>query len=148
MSKLCKGMHYTCICQCCRVQTSNCEFYDEDPQLPIYERIASSRKQIYTTENIVQILFNPCLSSSGLLCSKVPCSVSHDVAFVVDTNKLDDKEDILSDNMGVWKNNLVDKGYVRVSVAEHKVTRVEKCGPPTSHSAPIHCKTCVPHPWN
>lgn len=44
----------------------------------------------------------------------------------------------MPDDMEIWKNNRVDTGYVRVSIGEDAVTRVEKCGPPTSQSAPTY----------
>ena len=69
-------------------------------------------------EDIVRILLNPNLD---LVCTKVPSSISNNVAFVVDTSKLEDMEDITADDMGVWKNNCVDTGYVRVSVVEEEI---------------------------
>ena len=68
------------------------------------------------------------------------------MAFVVDTSKLEDMEDITADDMGVWKNNRVDTGYVRVSVVEEEI-QVEKCGPPASRSGPTYTLS-VPHSWN
>lgn len=64
---------------------------------------------MYSIEDIVRILLNPNLD---LVCTKVPSSISSNVAFVVDTSKLEDMEDITADDMGVWKNNRVDTGYV------------------------------------
>ena len=89
---------------------------------------------MYSIEDIVRILLNPNLD---LVCTKVPSSISSNVAFVVDTSKLEDMEDITADDMGVWKNNRVDTGYVRVSVVEEEI-QVEKCGPPASRSGPTY----------
>ena len=122
-----------------------CEFYEQDPQLPIYERIPSSRKWLYSIEDIVRILLNSRKTSSRLLCSKVPTSISSNVAFVVDTSKLEDAEDVMADDMGVWKNNRVDTGYVRVSTADGVITQVEKCGPPTSQSAQTYTVKRIYH---
>ena len=114
-------------------QPSEQDFYEEDLQLPIYERIPSGRKRLYTTEEIVRILLKP-----DRVCTKVPCSIACNVTFVVDTSKLGDKEDATADDMGVWKNNRVDTGYVRVSMAEDEITQVEKCSIPTSHSSLVY----------
>jgi len=64
-------------------------FYEQDPQLPIYQRIPSNKKWIwiYCTEDLARILLNPTLD---LVSTKVPSSISNNVAFVVDTRKLED----------------------------------------------------------
>ena len=51
-------------------------------------------------------MLNSKLQSSNVLCSKVPTSVSSNVVFVVDVNKLDDPNDLLCDDMGVWRNQI------------------------------------------
>ena len=68
-------------------------------------------------EEIVHILLKP-----DRVCTKVPCSIANNVTFVVDTSKLGDKKDGAADDMGVWKNNWVDR-YVQVSmkkIGSHK----------------------------
>ena len=50
----------------------------------------------------------------------------------MDVDHLEDQEDILADDMGVWKNNGVDTSYVYATLSKRKVTHVEKCGPPSS----------------
>lgn len=37
------------------------------------------------------------------------------MTFVVDTSKLYDMDDIMADDMGVWKNNRVDTGCMSIS---------------------------------
>ena len=76
--------------------------YYEDHQLPIYEHIPMDKKRVYSFENVVRILLNPKLDTSGVLCSKVTTSISGNISFVVDTSKLEHKD---ADDMGMWKNN-------------------------------------------
>ena len=77
------------------------EYYCVDPHLPIFEQIHAIRKWLYTVEDVAQILLSPSLSSSKFVRSKVPTSISGKVSFVIDLDHLDDKRDVLSDNMGV-----------------------------------------------
>ena len=68
------------------------------------------------------------------------------MAFVVDTSKLKDMDDItaddiMADDIGVWKNNCVDTGYVQVSVEEEAV----QVGPPAFQSAPTYTLKQVYH---
>ena len=131
-----------------RVLLDSCFVFDTPSYAfePIYEHISSSRKRIYTTKDIVRILLNTRhLRSLGLLCSKVPSSIASNVSFVVDTSTLEDTENIVADDMGAWKNNCVDTGYVRVSMTDGSVTLNEKCGPPTSQSAPTYTVKRVYH---
>ncbi len=116
------------------------EYYRADPELPIFERISPSRKRLYSVEDIVKRLLQPSLQSSKFISSKVPTSICENVAFVVDLDRLDDKADVLSDDMGVWKNNGVDTTYVRVSFSQShgQVELVEKCGSPGVGSAPTY----------
>ena len=105
------------------------EYYNDDLSLPILERIGLSRRRVYTVEDIVQILLNPKLPSSKFICTEVPTLIHESVSFVVDVEQLDNVDDVLADDMGVWKNNGVDTNYVRISVSECKVDKVEKCTP-------------------
>lgn len=57
------------------------------------------------------------------MCQRVPITVSHNVAFLVDVTKLDDPGDISSDDMGVWKNNGVDTCYVTVARDAKKLVK-------------------------
>lgn len=85
------------------------------------------KKRVYSIEDVVRILLNPMLDTSGVLCSKVPTSISGNMSFVVDTSKLEHKDDILADDMGMWKNNRVDREKVVATVSTSRVTRVDKC---------------------
>ena len=55
------------------------------------------------------------------------------ISSIVDVDHLED-QDVLADDMGVWKNNGVDTSYVHATLSKRKVTHVEKCGPPSSSS--------------
>ena len=87
-------------------------------------------KRLYSVEDIVQILLSPSLQSSIFVSTKVPISVNENLAFVVNLDQLDNREDILSDDMGVWRNNGVDTTHVRVSFSTSKVESVQKFHPP------------------
>ena len=54
------------------------------------------------------------------------------MSFIVDVDHLDNQDDVLADDMGVWKNNGVDTSYVHATLSERKVMYVEKCGSPSS----------------
>jgi len=102
-------------------------YYGDDHDLPILERICHTRKRLYSVEEIVRILLNPSLKSSKFLCSKVPTSISEGVSFVVDLNSLENADDLSSDDMGVWRNNRVDTAYAEVTMGKSSVHLVKKC---------------------
>ena len=112
------------------------EYYEDDPDLPIFERISPNRKQLYSVEDIVHILLHPDIHSSPVTCKKVPTSICESVSFIISFNSLDNKDDILSDDLGVWKNNGIDTTCVKVkrSHSSKEVTYVEKC----NSSAAVH----------
>ena len=104
------------------------EFYNGNKQLPIYENIPPRKKRLYSATDILKILLNPKLPGSLQVCSTVPVSIEKNVSFIVDTNKLEDSRDILSDDMGAWKHNGVDTAYFNVSMTSDSmsVERIEK----------------------
>ena len=110
---------------------SELEFYGGNEQLPIYENIPTSRKRLYSATDIAKILLNPKLPGSKQICTTVPVSIERNVSFIVDTTKLEDTADILSDDMGAWKHNGVDTGYFNVSMNSNGIS-VEKIEEPTS----------------
>ena len=105
---------------------SSHNYYDNDEGLPVYEWLSSKSKRLYSPEQLFKILLDPKLQSSDVLCSKVPTSISSSVVFIVDVNKLDDPNDLLCDDMGVWRNNRVDRGGYVVSMSGEQVNTVEK----------------------
>ena len=109
------------------------EYYSNDPSMPIFERIPSSRKRLYSIEDIVRLLLHPPLRMSRFISTCVPTSICENISFIVDVDHLED-QDVLADDMGVWKNNGVDTSYVHATLSKRKVTHVEKCGPPSSSS--------------
>ena len=89
--------------------------------MPIFERIPSYRKRLYTIEDIVQLLLFPGLQASQFTCSKVPTSINESVSFIINLNHLEDQKDVVADDMGVWKNNGVDTTHVAVTFSEDHV---------------------------
>ena len=95
----------------------------------MYEFIPSNRCRLYSAVDIINILLNPDMQHSKVVCSNVPRSIHRNVAFVVDTSKLENSSDILADNMGVWINNGVDTTYFTVSVCNKKIKAVKQASP-------------------
>lgn len=113
----------------------DCQFYEGDPALPIYEVIPSTRQRLYSARDIVYILLDPDMKDSNLVCGKVPTSIHKNVAFVVDSSKLGDKTDYLADDMGVWINNGVDSTYFDVSIsADGKIEAVIRASGPSAYT--------------
>lgn len=77
-------------------------------------------------------------SSWTVYVRRFPAVLPTMLTFVVDTNKLGDKEDVAADDMGVWKNNWVDTGYVQVSMVKDEITQAKKCSTPTSNSPLVY----------
>jgi len=105
---------------------SSHDYYDNEENLPVYEHLSSKSKQLYSPEQLFKILLNPKLQSPDVLCNKVPTSISNSVVFIVDVNKLEDPNDIFCDDMGVWRNNRVDRGGYVVSMSSGQVNAMEK----------------------
>ena len=91
---------------------------------------------IFLLPCIVHTLLHPDIHSSPVTCKKVPTSICESVSFIISLNSLDNKDDILSDDLGVWKNNGIDTTCVKVkrSHSSKEVTYVEKC----NSSAAVH----------
>ena len=87
------------------------------------------RKEFTASRKLSRILLNPMLDTLGVLCSKVPTSISGNkiMSFVVDTSKLEHKDDIIANDMVMWKNNHVDREKVVATVSTSRVTCVDKC---------------------
>ena len=90
--------------------------------------LVQSQNDCIHQSSYLKILLNSDLQSSNVLCGKVPTSVSSNVVFVVDVdvNKLDDANDLLCDDMGVWRNNGVDSVHYLVSLSNGQVSTLEK----------------------
>ena len=115
------------------------EYYCADPDLPIFERIHASRKRLYSVQDVAQILLSPSLLSSKFVCSKIPTSICENVSFIIHLDRLEDKKDVLSDDMGSWKNNGVDTTHIRVnSFSDSEVESVEKCDADDDNGVPTY----------
>jgi len=69
-------------------------YLHEDKHVPIF-----SHKKQFTYSEAVQILLSPC---QDRVCTKQPIAVEQNASFLVDLNKLEDIDDIKSDNCGHW----------------------------------------------
>ena len=101
------------------------QFYEGDCRLPEFARFPPHRKRLFSLEDTAKCLLHP-QHSQHHLCTKTPISVNHNVCYLVDTNALEDQEDINCDDMGVWRNNRVDTTQVLVSRDTTKVVKVVK----------------------
>jgi len=71
---------------------------------------------------------------SNFVTNKVPTSISESVVFVVNPDCLDVQEDILADDMGVWKNNGIDTTSVNVTFQDLLPKEVKKLSSKDVHS--------------
>ena len=98
-------------------------YYDNDIEMPVLEKLTMERKRLHSVEDIIKLLFHLDLKYSKIVATKVPTMVCNSVSFVVNLDHLEALEDILSDDMGVWKNNGTDKTYVNVSF-ENSIVKI------------------------
>ena len=112
------------IYSCCKTKLQS-RVYNGDRSSPIFMRIKPNKKRLFTYEEAVMAILWPNLSKKHV-CSRVPVAISHNVSFLVDTSKLGDSQDVLSDDMGSWKNNRVDNIVVKVRKTNAEVKSVEK----------------------
>lgn len=126
------------------------DYCDSDEDFPVYEWLSSMSKQF--TEQLLKILLNSDLQSSNVLCGKVPIIVSSSFVYVVDVTKLDDPNDLLGDNMGVWRNNGVNSVCYLVSLPNGQVSTMKKSvsSNETTYTLKrvycVHVSNCV-HDW-
>ena len=114
------------------ISDANPEYYEGDQRLPIFCRVKPNRKRLFTTEDAVTCLLKPKLNTN-FICKKVPTAINHNVCFIVDSSELDDSDDLLSDDMGVWRNNRVDSIMIAMNSQ-----RVIKRIPRSSTETPSH----------
>lgn len=114
-------------------------YYNGNKDFPVLEKISIRRKRIYSVEDIARILLNPLLKSSKFVATKVPTSISESVSFVVHLDSLEAQEDIVADDMGVWRNNGVDLTQVRVTFQNCCPMEVRKVSSKDVHSANMYC---------
>ena len=104
--------------------------YEGDVNLPIFCNIRSGQKRLFSVQAIATCLLHPNINRK-FVCEHVPITISHNVCFLVDTSKLDDPEDLQSDDMGSWKHNGVDTTYWRVNYRSLGIATVVKAKPTT-----------------
>ena len=74
------------------------------------------------------------MKSSKFVATKVPTSISESMSFVVNLDCLDVQEDILVDDMGVWKNNGIDTTNIHVTFQDSFPKEVKKLSSKDVHS--------------
>lgn len=107
-------------------------YYNDDEDLPVLEKISLHRKRLYSVEDITRILLHPLMKSSKFVSTKVPTCISESVSFVVNLDCLVAREDVLSDDMGVWRNNGVDLTRVCITFQDSYPKEVKKFLPKMS----------------
>ena len=102
--------------------------YEGDVSLPMFCTIPSGQKRLFSVEATVECLLHPNINRK-FICERVPISISHNVCFLVDSSKLADSEDILSDDMGTWKHNGVDTTFLSIKTDSNGpgIKSVVKC---------------------
>ena len=108
------------------IETRSPELYEGDAGLPVFSRLTSQRKHLFTIQDVATCILHP-KHNPAYFCRKVPTHVNSNVSFLVDTNQFDDPGDIDSDDMGVWRNNRVDSVHITVQADSRAVTSVKKC---------------------
>ena len=108
------------------IHTKQPEFYEGDSRLPIFCKLPTLKKRIFKLADAVNILLHPC-HNKKYYCQKVPTMITTNVAFLVDSSAIEDADDISSDDMGMWRNNGVDKSYVAVKIDDTKVKSIKRC---------------------
>ena len=74
--------------------------FRDDPLLPIY---SSGKDRPFSSKNIAEEIMNGV--STHLISSLVPHQPDENIAFMIGTQYLGHWKDVLSDNLGSWKND-------------------------------------------
>ena len=74
--------------------------FRDDPLIPVY---SSGKNRPYTTKNVAEKIINGV--STHLISSLVPHQPDEDIAFMIGTQYLGHWKDVLSDNLGTWRND-------------------------------------------
>ena len=74
--------------------------FRDDPLIPVY---SSGKNRPYTTNNVTEKIINGV--STHLISSLVPHQPDEDIAFMIGTQYLGHWKDVLSDNLGTWRND-------------------------------------------
>ena len=97
-------------------------YFENDASIPLY----SSDAPNYLVESVVEIIFN---APKNKICSKQPIGATKSCTFVVNLAKLQHRDDIRSDDLGVWKSDGVKSKYCSISFDQNGiVNRVIKLG--------------------
>jgi len=110
-------------------------YYNNDEAMPILEKLPMERKRLYSVDDIIKLLLHPNIKSSEFVATKVPTMICNSLSFLVNLDHLDAPEDILSDDMGVWKHNGTDKTYRNVAFTDTGVSKITPCSSKDAKSA-------------
>ena len=111
---------YAHTCSESSLEVARIQYLNEDKCLPIYSR--QNKLRTSSQQTISAILDCP----SDLLCSSHPTHISINCAFVVDTSKLRDSNDIKCDDCGVWKQTKTATNHLKVTFDEDGMVKSVK----------------------
>ena len=88
--------------------------------IPIFSESVTS----YSVEDAVKIILQPHQN----VCTQQPIGCRTSGTFVVDLSKLDDRDDIKADDLGVWKNQGVRSTYCSIKFESEEVKKITVLG--------------------
>ena len=103
--------------------------FRDDPLIPIY---SSGKDRSFSSKNVAEEIMNGV--STHLISSLVPHQPNENIAFMIGTQYLGHWKDVLSDNLGSWKNDGTKTLYYSTS---HKASREIKLKPTSEEDAEV-----------
>ena len=103
--------------------------FRDDPLLPIY---SSGKDRPFSSKVVAEEIMNGV--STHLISSLVPHQPDENIAFMIGTQYLDHWKDVLSDNLGSWKNDAKKTLHYSTS---HKVSKQIKLNPSSEERANV-----------
>ena len=78
---------------------------------------------------------------SGLVCQRQPLRIRSSKAFIVDTDKLNNPDDIKADDLGSWRNDGQHSHWVKVkkNQKDGHIVRVDFCGGKPQNDSSAYC---------
>ena len=107
---------------------------EENSDIPIFANGVVK----YTAEKIVSILLNK-RDHEGLISQRQPLHVRESKVFIVDTDNLDDPDDVKADDLGSWRNDGQHKRWVKVKWCQDQVSSIELCSGKPNHDSSSYC---------
>ena len=103
--------------------------FRDDPLILIY---SSGKDRSFSSKNVAEEIMNGV--STHLISSLVPHQPNENIAFMIGTQYLGHWKDVLSDNLGSWKNDGTKTLYYSTS---HKASREIKLKPSSEEDAKV-----------